>query len=169
MCARPRDRAAGRLIRNKLMGKKKVLTQKADELIKESAAQESAAKKLSSAGGSAKRFVKAGQVHIQATYNNTLVSIADDHGNTLAWASAGALGFKGAKKATPYAASQVALAVLDKVKKTGLQDVAVYVKGIGSGRESAVRTLAGSLNIISVSDVTPIPHNGTRPPKVRRV
>jgi len=150
------------------MGKKKVLTQNEEALIKETTEQESAAKKI--AGGAAsERFVKAGQAHVQATYNNTIVSIADDKGNVLAWASAGALGFKGAKKATPYAASQVVATVMEKVKKSGLQDVIIYVKGIGSGRESAVRSLAGGFNVISIADVTPIPHNGCRPPKVRRV
>ena len=97
------------------------------------------------------------------------VAVADDAGNVLAWSSAGSLGFKGAKKATPYAASQVVSTVAEKVKKTGLQDVAIFVKGIGSGRESAVRALAGNFNVISITDVTPIPHNGCRPPKVRRV
>lgn len=150
------------------MGKKKVLTQNEEALIKETAEQESAAKKIAG-GASSKRFVKAGQAHVQATYNNTIVSIADDKGNVIAWASAGALGFKGAKKATPYAASQVVATVSEKVKKSGLQDIIVYVKGIGSGRESAVRSLAGIFNVISIADVTPIPHNGCRPPKVRRV
>src|SRR3972149_12275073 len=150
------------------MGKKKVLTQNEEALIKETTEQESAAKKI--AGGAAsKRFVKAGQAHVQATYNNTIVSIADDKGNVLAWASAGALGFKGAKKATPYAASQVVATVMEKVKKSGLQDVIIYVKGLGSGRESAVRSLAGGFNVISIADVTPLPHNGCSPPKVRRV
>lgn len=151
------------------MGKKKVLTQNEEQLIKENAEQESAAKKAAAGTTGSKRFVKAGQAHVQATYNNTIVSIADDKGNVLAWASAGALGFKGAKKATPYAASQVVATVSEKVKKAGVQDIIVYVKGIGSGRESAVRSLAGIFNVISIADVTPIPHNGCRPPKVRRV
>ncbi len=151
------------------MGKKKILTQKADELIKETAERETASKKISAAPASARRFIKSGQAHVQATYNNTIISVADDRGNLLAWASAGALGFKGAKKATPYAASKVAEAVLEKVRKSGLEDIAIYVRGIGSGRESAVRTLAGAMHVTAVSDVTPIPHNGTRPPKVRRV
>ncbi|MBI1755225.1 30S ribosomal protein S11 [Candidatus Azambacteria bacterium] len=136
-------------------------------MIRETTEQETAEKKISVS--SAKRSTKAGQAHVQATYNNTIVSVADDHGNVLAWASAGALGFKGAKKATPYAATRVVETVMEKVKKSGLQDVVVYVKGIGSGRESAVRTIANALNVLSVSDVTPIPHNGCRPPKVRRV
>jgi len=152
------------------MGKKKVLTQKEEDLIKETAeieSKESAIKK--SSGSSDKKYVRSGQAYVQATYNNTIITLADGNGNVLAWASAGALGFKGAKKATPYAASKVAETVLEKVKKSGLQDIEIYVKGIGSGRESAVRTLANSLTPISISDVTPIPHNGCRPPKRRRV
>lgn len=136
--------------------------------MKETEEQESSAKKAPTVS-TAKRIMKAGQAHVQATYNNTIITVADDSGNVLAWSSAGSLGFKGAKKATPYAASQVVSTVVEKVKKTGLQDVAIFVKGIGSGRESAVRALAGNFNIISISDVTPIPHNGCRPPKVRRI
>lgn len=149
------------------MGKKKVLTQKEGEALQETAEQETAEKKISAV--SSRRATKSGKAFVQATYNNTIVSVADEGGNVLAWASAGALGFKGAKKATPYAASRVVETVIEKIKKSGLQDVVVYVKGIGSGRESAVRTIANGLNVISVSDVTPIPHNGCRPPKVRRV
>lgn len=136
--------------------------------MKETEERESSVKKAPAAAA-AKRITKAGQAHVQATYNNTIITVADDAGNVLAWSSAGSLGFKGAKKATPYAASQVVSTVAEKVKKTGLQDVAIFVKGIGSGRESAVRALAGNFNVISISDVTPIPHNGCRPPKVRRV
>ncbi|OGD32240.1 30S ribosomal protein S11 [Candidatus Azambacteria bacterium RIFCSPHIGHO2_02_FULL_52_12] len=113
--------------------------------------------------------MKSGKAYVQATYNNTIVSLTDDAGNVLGWASAGSMGFKGAKKSTPFAASKVVEAVVEKGKKAGMQDVAVYVKGIGSGRESAVRSLATHLNLSSITDVTPIPHNGCRPPKVRRV
>lgn len=150
------------------MGKKKVLSQKEEELMKETEEKESSAKKPA-VTSTVKRITKSGQVHVQATYNNTIISVTDDAGGVLAWSSAGALGFKGAKKATPYAASQIVSTLVEKVKKTGLQDVAVFVKGIGSGRESAVRSLAGNFNILSISDVTPIPHNGCRPPKVRRI
>lgn len=149
------------------MGKKKVLTQNEEQMTKEASQQENAEKKIS--GSSSKRSTRAGRAYVQATYNNTIVSVTDEGGNVLAWASAGALGFKGAKKATPYAASRVVETVIEKVKKSGLQDVIVYVKGIGSGRESAVRSIAGALNVLSISDETPIPHNGCRPPKVRRV
>lgn len=113
---------------------------------------------------------KRGQAHIQATYNNTIITITDDIGNVLAWSSSGALGFKGVKKATPFAASRVAEAVAEKVKKYGLAEIFVFVKGVGSGRESAIRALANhGLNVVFIKDITGVPHNGCRPPKVRRV
>lgn len=111
-----------------------------------------------------------GIAHIFATYNNTLITISDERGNVVAWSSAGAMGFKGTKKATPYAASRAAEAVADRAKKGGINTISVYVKGIGSGRESAIRSLANfGLDITLIKDVTPIPHNGPRPAKVRRV
>lgn len=114
--------------------------------------------------------VSTGRAYIQATFNNTIVSLTDQNGNVLGWASAGMVGFKGPKKATPYAAGQVVKRAVDAVKETGLKEVTVFVKGIGGGRESAIRGLnANGLNVLSVKDVTPIPHNGCRPPKRRRV
>lgn len=111
-----------------------------------------------------------GKAYIQSTYNNTLITITDMAGNVIAWSSAGSIGFKGPKKATPYAASLVAKDIANKVKDTGLKEIDVYVKGIGSGRESAVRALNNEgLCVISIKDVTPIPHNGCRARKVRRV
>ena len=111
-----------------------------------------------------------GVAHIQATYNNTIITISDDKGNVLAQSSAGALGFSGAKKATPFAAARVAEAVVEKIRKSGIQEILVRVSGVGSGRDSAVRALANhGLNIISIRDVTPLPHNGPRAKKVRRV
>lgn len=111
-----------------------------------------------------------GRAYIQATYNNTIVAITDQNGNTLAIGSSGQLGFKGPKKSTPFAASVVIRDVVNKVKEYGLQYVAVYVKGVGSGRESAIRALnANGLNILSIKDITPIPHNGCRKKKPRRV
>ncbi|MEY2986315.1 MAG: hypothetical protein RJB24_544 [Candidatus Parcubacteria bacterium] len=119
---------------------------------------------------SSKKKVSRGTAYIVSTYNNTMVSLADLSGNTLAWSSSGSLGFKGAKKATPYAATMVAKTVVEKVKKTGLQDIKVIVKGVGPGREASIRGLAGAgLNIMSIKDLTPVPHNGTRPRKPRRV
>lgn len=117
-----------------------------------------------------KKFVQHGIAHIQATYNNTIVSISDLGGNVLAWGSAGGQGFRGPKKGTPYAAGIVVRSILEKLRDVGLKQVDVRVKGIGSGREAAVRSLvANGLTITSIKDITPIPHNGVRPPKVRRV
>lgn len=114
--------------------------------------------------------VSRGVAHIQATYNNTIITISDEKGNALGWSSAGSLGFSGAKKATPFAAARVAEAVAEKVKKIGLQDVSVLVSGVGSGRDSAIRALSNhGLNIHSIRDITPLPHNGPRSKKVRRV
>jgi small subunit ribosomal protein S11 len=117
-----------------------------------------------------RRQVLKGQVHVQCTYNNTIVSFADLSGKVLAWCSAGSLGFKGAKKATPYAATQIINTASEKVAKYGLKEIEVYVKGVGSGREASIRALANNdFEIISIKDLTPIPHNGCRPKKPRRV
>ena len=118
----------------------------------------------------ARTQVPQGTAHIQATYNNTIVTLTDPNGNTLAWASAGSNGFKGPKKATPYAASVIVKDVVEKVADAGLKDVHVLITGVGQGREGALRALnANGLNILSIKDVTPIPHNGCRPPRPRRV
>jgi len=117
-----------------------------------------------------KKSVKRGQAHVQATYNNTIITLTDQTGNVLATSSAGMCGFKGPKKSTPYAASIIVKNVIEKIKDIGLVEVDVFVKGVGSGREGAVRALhANGLNVLSIKDETPIPHNGCRPPKVRRV
>ncbi len=117
-----------------------------------------------------KKHVPVGVVRIQATFNNTQVTITDPNGNVVAWASAGSVGFKGSRKGTPYAASQAAAAAASRARDAGMRTVEVQVKGPGSGRESAVRALAGAgLQVTSIRDVTPIPHNGCRPPKRRRV
>lgn len=117
-----------------------------------------------------KKFIQQGRAYIQATYNNTIVSITDLNGNVIGWSSAGQAGFKGPKKATPYAAGVIIRNVAEKVKPMGLKTVDVFVKGVGAGREAAIRALyANGINILSIKDVTPIPHNGPRPPKVRRV
>lgn len=153
------------------MGKKRIPQQTQEEVLKETTVLESAMKKSAEKESVAKeRAVKRGQAHVQATYNNTIITITDDKGNVLAWSSSGALGFKGVKKATPFAASRVAEAVAEKVRKYGLTEILVFVKGVGSGRESAVRSLANNgLNVVFIKDVTGVPHNGCRPPKVRRV
>lgn len=117
-----------------------------------------------------KKSISSGIVHIQATFNNTIVTVTDKQGNTIAWASAGSLDFKGAKKSTPFAAQMTAEAAARKAMDYGLREVDVYVKGPGAGRESAIRTLqVAGLKINLIKDVTPIPHNGCRPRKKRRV
>ena len=117
-----------------------------------------------------KKVVHQGCVYIQATFNNTIVTVTDLNGNTVSWASAGALGFKGAKKSTPYAAQVTSETAAGRAKDYGLQEVHVYVKGPGVGRESAIRSLGGlGLQVRTINDVTPIPHNGCRPRKSRRV
>ncbi len=118
----------------------------------------------------AKRQVLKGKAMVKCTYNNTVVSITDLSGGVLGWATSGLLGFKGAKKATPYAATQVVANVSEKVRKYGVRELDVFVKGVGSGREASIRALANNgfdLNLIK--DITPIPHNGCRPKKPRRV
>ena len=118
-----------------------------------------------------RRMVPHGVVHIQATFNNTQVTITDPNGRAVCWSSAGAVGFKGSRKGTPYAAQQASMAAASVARdQHGMKSVEVRVKGPGSGRESAVRALASAgLHINSIKDVTPIPHNGCRPPKRRRV
>jgi len=114
-----------------------------------------------------KRVVHSGVVHVQATFNNT---ISDQEGNTISWSSAGSLGFRGSRKGTPFAAQQAAMTAANKATESGLRVVEVRVSGPGSGRESAVRALStAGIEVRSIKDVTPIPHNGCRPPKKRRV
>lgn len=118
----------------------------------------------------AKVQVSAGVAHIQATFNNTVVTITDKQGNTICWSSTGVVGFSGSKKATPFAAQVAAEDAAKKALALGIREVEVFVKGPGSGRESAIRALqAAGLTITLIRDVTPVPHNGCRPPKRRRV
>ena len=118
----------------------------------------------------ARKTVYEGNVYVQATFNNTIVTITDLQGNAVSWASAGGLGFRGAKKSTPYAAQTTAETAAKKAMDFGLREVHVYVKGPGVGRESAIRSLGNlGLTVRSIKDVTPIPHNGCRPRKSRRV
>jgi small subunit ribosomal protein S11 len=117
-----------------------------------------------------KKSVPVGFVHIQATFNNTIVTISDLEGNVISWSSAGALGFRGSRKGTPFAAQQAALTAATKAKDCGLRTVEVRISGPGSGRESAIRALATvGIDVRTIKDVTPVPHNGCRPPKRRRV
>ena len=118
----------------------------------------------------AKKSVPYGQAHIYATFNNTIISMTDQQGNVIAWASAGTSGFKGSRKSTPYAARLAAEQAAEASREHGMQEVDVFVKGPGPGRESAIRALqASGLRVRSISDVTPVPHNGCRPRKKRRV
>src|SRR5512137_706327 len=117
-----------------------------------------------------KRMVPQGQVHIQSSFNNTIVTVTDPQGNTLTWTSTGAAGFKGSRKSTPYAAQLAATQAAKQAMDMGMREADVFVKGPGPGRESAVRSLqAAGLRVRSITDITPIPHNGCRPPKKRRV
>lgn len=114
--------------------------------------------------------IESGRIYIQASFNNTIVTITDQTGATLAWMSAGSVGFSGPKKATPFAASKVIEAIAEKVKRSGPTNVEVFVTGIGKGRDSSIRTIAtAGFNILSIKDMTPVAHNGPRPRKVRRV
>jgi len=149
------------------MGKKKVIKQTAEEVLKEGEKLEAKAKKKKEV--KTKR-VELANVYIQATYNNTIVTVTDVKGEVIAGESAGAVGFKGPKKATPFAATKVVESLMNKIQKIGLQNINVFVKGVGSGREAAIRALAANgLEILSIKDITPIPHNGCRPPRPRRV
>ena len=117
-----------------------------------------------------RKNVESGVAHIHATFNNTIVMITDVQGNAVAWSSAGALGFKGSRKSTPFAAQMAAEAAAKSAMENGMKTVEVTVKGPGSGREAAIRSLAAAgLDVSSIKDVTPVPHNGSRPPKRRRV
>ncbi|MEA3459129.1 MAG: 30S ribosomal protein S11 [Chloroflexota bacterium] len=117
-----------------------------------------------------RRNVPYGQAHIHATFNNTIITVTDQQGNVITWRSAGTVGFKGSRKSTPYAATQAAKAVAKQAMDYGMREVDVFIKGPGPGREAAIRALMGAgLKVNSISDVTPIPHNGCRPPKKRRI
>ena len=117
-----------------------------------------------------RKNIEKGEAHIRSTFNNTIIALTDVNGNVISWASGGQLGFKGSRKATPYAAQMAAETAAKAAMEHGLKSIEVYVKGPGQGRESAIRSLqAAGLEIIMIKDVTPIPHNGCRPPKRRRI
>ena len=146
------------------MGQQKVKTQSADQPAEDKPAVKAVSKK------NTKRQVSVGRAYIQATYNNTILTLTDNAGNTLAQASSGEAGFKGPKKSTPYAAGIVVQKAAEKVLPYGLKEVSVFVKGVGGGREAAIRALnANGINVSAIKDITPIPHNGPRPKKPRRV
>ena len=147
------------------MGQKKVTTQPAV-----AAPTTTEAVKAVTAPVKRSKKVELGRVYVNASYNNTTITVTDAKGDVLAWASAGSLGFSGPKKATPFASSKVIAAIVEKIQNSGPHDIHVIVKGIGSGRDSAIRSLINhGFNILSIKDATPVPHNGPRPPKVRRV
>jgi small subunit ribosomal protein S11 len=145
------------------MGAKKI-TEETKSATKEAEAKPSAPRQ------SKRKQFATGILHIQSTFNNTKVSLSDPKGNALAWSSSGSLGFKGAKKGTPFAASKVGEVLADKASQIGIKEVEVRINGIGAGREGALRAfVAKGLGIISISDITPVPHNGPRAPRARRV
>lgn len=139
------------------MGKKKIQSARADVL------KRGAKRKIS------KRLTR-GKVYIKSSYNNTIITVTDEKGDVITWSSSGSLGFKGAKKATPYAATSIVNDLSERLQSTGLREIEIYIKGVGSGRDASVRALAGKgYDILMIKDVTPIPHNGCRPRKARRV
>ena len=145
------------------MGKKRIITKQDSGDASQKAGQGKTGKK-------AKKQIAKGFAYIRSSYNNTIVSITDPKGDMIVWSTAGTLGFKGARKSTPYAATLVAKDVVEKARQFGIVELSVVVRGIGPGREAAIRGLAGSgINISAIIDDTPIPHNGVRPPKPRRV
>lgn len=150
------------------MGKKRIIKTTEEDLIKE---REKIDEKLrKEVKVKTPQKIREGRIYVSSSYNNTLISLTDFQGNVLASCSAGVIGFKGTKKSTPFAASKVASKVCESAKKLGIEKVDILVKGIGAGRDSAIRSLAThGLDIVSIKDITPIPHNGCRPPKVRRV
>jgi small subunit ribosomal protein S11 len=134
------------------------------------AKQQAKANKKKSFKKKEKKNVPVGLCHIQATFNNTIITFTDQIGNTLSWSSSGSLGFRGSRKGTPFAAQQASMTAANKAKDCGLRQVEVRVAGPGSGRESAIRALAtAGIEVRNIKDTTPIPHNGCRPPKKRRV
>ena len=150
------------------MGKKRIIKRTQEEILAEKDKIDQALKKGLQIKTSTK--IQEGRIYIYSSYNNTMMTLTDLKGNVLAWTSAGSIGFKGTKKSTRFAASKVTQVIVDKAKKIGLNQVEVLVSGIGSGRNSALRSLGNyNLEITSIKDITPIPHNGCRPPVPRRV
>lgn len=150
------------------MGKKQVQNETPAEAQKAADIVDVAVTTKSSVASSKK--IQKGRAYIKATYNNTIVSITDDQGNLVTWCTAGTLGFAGPKKATPFAASKIVAMVSEKIKKSGPTELAVFVNGFGGGRDSAIRSLINQgFNVLSITDVTPVAHNGVRAPKPRRI
>jgi small subunit ribosomal protein S11 len=149
------------------MGKKRVAQKTKEELMAEREKLDQVLKKDIKVK---KEKINEGRIYISSSYNNTVITLTDTKGNVLAWASAGNIGFKGTKKATPFAASKVAEVLVQKAQKIGIEKISIFVKGIGGGRDSSIRSLASrGMDIVSIKDITPIPHNGCRPRGARRV
>lgn len=145
------------------MGKKKIIDAGAkDEAVK-------TAEVVATPKSSSKKRIETGILNVESTYNNTKLVLTDTKGNTLAWSTSGALGFKGAKKGTPFAAAKIGETLGDKAAQFGVKEVLVKVRGVGSGRESAIRGfISKGINLLTITDTTPVPHNGPKPPKPRR-
>jgi small subunit ribosomal protein S11 len=144
------------------MGKKKIVSIKEKTAEKKEDAVRAVAK--------SKKAVDTGRIYIRVSYNNTMITVTDNRGNVVTWASAGSLGFSGPKKATPFASQKIIAAIAEKISKTGPFNVEVFVSGVGGGRDTALRSLVNhGFNILSIKDITPIPHNGPKPKKVRRI
>lgn len=159
------------------MGKKKIIKKSQEELLKERESIETKIQKQET-GAASRGGLQAGKgvqireakLFVYSSYNNTILTLADSKGNVLAWTSAGRIGFKGTKKGTPYAANRVAEVMAQIIQKMKIDNIHIKVKGIGGGRESAIRTLvAKGVDLASIEDVTPVPHNGCRPPKSRKL
>jgi len=151
------------------MGKKRIIKTNEEELLKEREEIESKIQK-GAISPSISRKLRESRLYISSSYNNTILTLTDEQGNVLTWVSAGKIGFKGTKKGTPYAATKAAEVMAQSVERMKIGGIKVFVKGIGSGREAALRALAQrGVNMVEISDVTPIPHNGCRRPKPRRV
>jgi len=148
------------------MGKKKIIKQTTEEVLKEKEKQEAVAKKVKEVKG---KRIEIANAYILSSYNNTIITLTRLNGEIIAGESAGAIGFKGPKKATPFAASKVVESLLNKVQKIGIKQINILVKGIGSGRDAGIRALAANIDILSIKDITPVPHNGCKPRKPRRV
>ncbi|MGB3988389.1 MAG: 30S ribosomal protein S11 [Minisyncoccales bacterium] len=149
------------------MGKKRIIEKTEAEL---EAEKEKLNKEIKKTSKTRSRGLGDGRVYISCSYNNTVISLTDSQGNVLSWATAGNIGFRGSKKATPFAASKVVEVLAQKAQKLGIERIDIFVKGVGGGRDSAIRALASKgFDITSIKDTTPIPHNGCRPKKARRV
>jgi small subunit ribosomal protein S11 len=150
------------------MGKKKVAEQTGDGASKAQVSADAPAVKTVS--GKKAKHIESGRVYINSSYNNTVITITDNHGAVITWATAGSIGFSGPKKATPFAASKIIGVLSEKMRGLGMQSIDVVLKGIGGGRDSSLRSLVNQgFAITSIRDITPIPHNGPRPRKTRRV